>query len=297
MNKKITRATVRGKILLSGEHVVVYGQPAIVAGIDREMVVTVESSEQGFLVVSQHRDGLGLVEESLRRLNIDPETVRVTIESTLPVGSGMGSSAALCAGIIKAGADYIERQLTDREWFELAWKAEKKAHGNSSGVDPAAAVYGGLLWYVRGSELEHLKLKTTYSLLLVQTGKPKESTGEMVAGLSSRYKKQETRCKQLFTRIGKVTRQIRVALEQSTSIKDLVDENGRLLEELGVVGEKAKILSETLRRKGCGVKIAGAGGVKKGSGMMIVMHDELDTIHKELLAGDYPVYPITVGGV
>jgi mevalonate kinase len=278
---KQATAYVRGKVLLSGEHVVVHGKPALVAAIDKGIEVKIKTYK-GFELNSTHRDGLGLVKEAFRVARIEPNNMRITITSTLPVGSGMGSSAALCAAVIEAGAEFIGKTLTKKEWYELTWQAEKKAHGNSSGVDPAAVVYGGLLWYVRGKEMEQVKAGSTYPLLLVQTGKPVESTGEMVEAVASRYEVLSTKYEVLFKNIGEVTKLMRRAMVEGRKIKDLVDENGMLLEELGVVGKKAIQLSERLRQLGCGVKVAGAGGVKEGSGMIIVCHEELDTIQAQI---------------
>jgi len=274
---------IPGKVLISGEHSVVYGEPAIVAAVDKKMEITLEDSQK-FKLISKIEDKMGLVRFALEKSGINPEKVKILITSDIP--AGMGSSAALCAGVIKAAYDYKRIRLDRKLWHQLAWECEKKAHWNSSGVDPAAVINGGLLWYVRGKELEQLKIDHEYD-----TGRPEESTGEMVSGLAERMKMLDLRS-EIVDQIGKVTKKIRKRMEEGGQIKNLINENGLLLEELGLVGEKAILMSNKLRALGYGVKITGAGGVKGGSGRLIVVGDSL----KKIVDLGYAAFEVKVGG-
>lgn len=286
---KSVKVTVFGKVLISGEHSVVYGEPALVASIDKRMEIELVEFK-GYRLVSEVEDGAGLVRRALALGGVDPNGVKVKIWSEIP--SGMGSSAAVSAGVIKAAYKWQGKKLGRQKWHELAWKAERLVHGNSSGVDPAAVIFGGLLWYVRGREIGKLKLKKPYRMVLVETGKPAESTGEMVSFVAERMKIYDLRFKKIVTELGKVSMKIREVMRKRGEIKDLMNENGVLLEELGVVGEKAIKISEKLRSMGWGVKITGAGGVKAGSGRLVVVGAELKTIRRM----GYEAFEVKVGG-
>jgi mevalonate kinase len=95
--------------------------------------------------------------------------------------------------------------------------------------------------------------------------------------------------------IERVVEKVRVGLEKGEDIGSLLDTNGKLLEEMGVVGEKVKELSEELRGMGYFVKITGAGGIKTGSGMMIVMGDDFATIKKSLDNRQINYFETTIG--
>jgi mevalonate kinase len=293
--KNDRKIVVFGKVLLSGEHSVVYGYPALVAGISMPLEVMIEAADH-FTLESDSSDEMGLVRESLSLVGVAQDLVKVRIKSEIPPGSGLGSSAALCAGVIRAGSDYLGKKLSKKQWFELAWQAEKKAHGNSSGVDPAAAVYGGVLWYLKNKEMTQVRLQKRCKLLLMQSGKPDETTGEMVARVAKGNQLDPHRQKKIFRALGKVTTAMRSALEEGKDLWPLVDENGKLLEELGVVGEKTRKFCGRLRELSCGVKISGAGGVRNGSGMLVVAHQELDTIQTELATWGCDLYPVSIGG-
>ena len=139
--------------------------------------------------------------------------------------------------------------------------------------------------------MEHLKIPKQYKLVLVDSGKPKESTGEMVSGLADRYALQKSKYQRLFEQTGKVTQKMREKMEVGEDIGQLINDNGKLLEEIGLVGGWAIKISEELRQLGYGVKITGAGGVKNGSGRLMVFGSSLDKI-KQM---GYEAFEVTVG--
>jgi mevalonate kinase len=146
---------------------------------------------------------------------------------------------------------------------------------------------------MRGKEMEHLKTPKPYSLILVDSGTPEETTGEMVVLVAKSSKFQVPSTKLIIGKIGKITQKIREKMELGAEIQDLVNENGKLLEEIGVVGEKAKTMSQQLRTLGFGVKITGAGGVKAGSGRLMVVGANLKVV-RDL---GYEAFEIKIGGV
>ena len=257
-----------GKVILAGEHAVVYGKMGLVANI-------------GLGVKVRINDGGGAKNNELVSRAVElaggNENLGVEIESELPIGSGLGSSAAVSAAVIRAVREYLGKPIGQDELFQLCWECEKLAHGNSSGADPASVVYGGLIVYIKGQPFEKLRIVKPIKLLLVNTGKPEESTKEMVELVAGNPEKER-----IIEAVEKLVVQVRDKLIRGEGVGELLNQNGLLLEELGVVGNRAKKLSKELREIGAHVKITGAGGAKKGSGMMIVVKDDLTQIKKLL---------------
>lgn len=259
---------VPGKVILAGEHAVVYGEMALAASISLGITATVV--EQGGSEKNR------IIEKSIEEAGGDSNT-QVLIESELPVGSGLGSSAAVAAATIKVVREYLKKPIDNDELFKLTMECEKLAHGNPSGIDPAVVVYGGLIAFTKGKPIERLKMNRPIKLLLVNSGKPTESTKEMIELVARNPDKD-----MLIEKIGELTQKTKGKLENGDDVSELLNENGLLLERLGVVGKKARELSETLRTLGAKVKISGAGGVSSGSGMMMVAHPDLTQIKKLL---------------
>lgn len=271
-----------GKLILAGEHAVVYGKMALAASISLGVRVSV--------VESGGSEKNPIVDKAIKVAGGD-ENILLKIESELPIGSGLGSSAAVAAATIKAVREYLGKPINEEELFKLTFECEKIAHGNASGLDPAAVVYGGLIAYTKGQPFERLWIKQPIKLLLLNSGKPEESTKEMVELVAAKQTNIV-----VIDKIAELVKQIREALLNGLEIADLINQNGLLLEELGVVGDRAIELSAQLRQMGASVKIAGAGGVKTGSGMMIVMQDDLTQIKKLLDNKKIDYFETVIGG-
>lgn len=256
-----------GKVILSGEHAVVYGKVAMATSIS--LGVRAE-------VVVGLGDQSGLVRKAIEVAGGD-ENIQVKIESNLPKGSGLGSSAAVSAATIKAVSGYLGHTITSDELFKLVWEVEKSFSPQDSGLDSTIVTYGGLIEYRKGQPFKQLKISRPFKILLVNSGKPSETTGELVKMVADDPTKQV-----IVEKIGEVTKLIREKLVLGEEIFELLNQNGFLLEELGVVSESAKKLSRELRELGASVKITGAGGVATGSGMMIVAINDLTKITKLL---------------
>lgn len=253
----------------------VYGQPALVAGIDLGLKVRLEKSEKDEYLLDQELSKKQAVQlrelvYKARELVGASSNYRLMIKGNLPIGSGMGSSAVVCAGLIKELARIQNMDLDKQQWFERSWECEKIVHGNSSGVDPAAVVFGGIVLYRKHKPMKFIKkLECPYEFLIIQTGRPEESTKEMVELVKKRLD-EGLIDEQLLKKMGMVTGNIVKNMKGGEDVVELVNENGFLLEELGVVSKTTKKLSNALRNEGLGVKVSGAGGVKNGSGILLV---------------------------
>ncbi len=261
-------AFISGKVILAGEHAVVYRKMALAASISLGVKVEVVEG-----VVFEKT---ALVNKAITVAGGD-ENLQVKIESELPIGSGLGSSAAVSAATIKAVREHLGKPIDNNELYLLTMQCEELAHGNPSGIDASTVVYGGLIGFVKGKPIEKLNIQKPLHFLLVDTGQPTETTKEMVDLVAQNVNKNE-----IIETIGNLVEQIKIALLSGEHISFLLNQNGLLLEKLGVVGVGAIQLSHELRKMGCSVKIAGAGGVATGSGMMIAIKDDLTQIKKFL---------------
>src|SRR5690606_5049995 len=104
--------------------------------------------------------------------------VKIRVESTIPIGCGMGSSAATILSVMHAMSTYLQAIIPNETLFKLALEAENAQHGHSSGLDLRVALEGGCL-YVHGDKIEQ-RVVTEIPMYLVNTGTPQSTTGQCV---------------------------------------------------------------------------------------------------------------------
>ena len=278
MNKKIT-FSAPGKIIISGEHAVVYGYPALVAAVDRRIYL---------------------------ELKLNKDFWKWRFRSGVSGISGMGSSAAY-ATLEAAGLSWIVNQKLDLEKISrIAHEIENLAHGTASGVDTTIVTYGGILKYEKQEKFNKInnlnKINKIPKFLIVNTGKPAETTGMLVEMVSEKRKakseKLQFKTKNLIKDIGQLPEKFVKALKEGdlNALSDLIKENERLLEKLGVVGEIAKKIVRDIEEIGGVAKICGAGGIKKGSGIALVYHKDLDVIRKYCRRKKLECFEVELGG-
>jgi len=278
---KSIRYSAPGKVIISGEHAVVYGKPALVCAIDKRLSVTFTLAKN-----SEYKDAIfPLLEKSVldflktKKEIFSKKKYTYSIESSIPIGRGLGSSAAYCASIT---AGLLEL-FTGREWNKediniCAYQMEKYFHKNSSGVDTSTSIMGGLLYYRKEFEflktISSLSIKIpkhfTETLLLVDSGKPFETTGEMVRNVGTLFNSKNNKTEHIFNNIEKTTKRIVVSLmkEDMSFFIENIQRNQILLEQIGVVSDSAKKLLLHLKKNGVG-KVTGGGGKKEGSGYLL----------------------------
>jgi len=271
-----------GKVILAGEHAVVYGEPALVATVGLRCRVKTRWIEKKQILIKDEYEDVSLarlaIEASLKKRNQLSEGVKVEISSELPIGGGLGSSAAMGTAIVWSLLKGYPEVLKDR----VVKLVEDKQHKNSSGLDQAIVKEGGVMRYQRGAGFKKLKKKNWPEFLLIDSGKPVEGTGEMVAMVREKKRKYG----EVFKRIGEISEQW-----QEKKIK----ENQRLLEEIGVVGGEAKKMIREIERIGGMAKISGAGGVKEGSGILLGFHEEIERLKRLVERKKWKYYQVKLG--
>lgn len=244
---KINKVSAPAKLILSGEHAVVYGYPAIATAVNLRLTIN----------------------------------SRGKITSDIPIGAGMGSSAAyaVASSALKIG------ELDLDKINEEAYKLEKIQHGNPSGVDNTVSTYGGFLWYRKESEnfktfKNFVPKKIIPEMFLINTGKPIETTGQMIKLVADAQVNNKSYFDTVFRRIEMITKEFLGVLigDKTTDFGDLISSNENLLEKLGVVSESTKKLICRIEKIGGSAKISGAGGKKENSGMVIIYHKDTEKL-------------------
>lgn len=269
----------RGKVILLGEHAVVYGVPALAAGLDRGVESVASPSERDLLVVDQWKiatppqgDGSGtpslgdafaaVLADYDERLGGDRPKVRVELKVGIPAGAGLGASAALGVGVVAALDEFydVPRTPTERGSFSLRW--EKVFHGNPSGVDNAVAAVGGVVHFKKGAPVEPVELGAPLHLVIAHSGES-SSTMEIVAGVASRREADTEGYDAAFARIAEYVAEARVAVAagDTAALGRLMNANQEELVRIGIDTEALSALCARANEVGAlGAKITGAGG-------------------------------------
>ncbi len=308
------RVSAPGKVHLMGEHAVVYGKPALLAAINLRLSVTVEelgknnSTGELITVVSAEstdhaRYAVGFL---LKELKIEGQTpIKVTIDSQIPAGYHLGSSAALAVGLTGGVMYFFKNIWNPIRINELAYEIEKKQHGNPSGGDNTAVSMGGFIWFRK--ELEFLKSiwqlpfkphDATNHFFLINTGRPKETTGQMVALVKENVAKNPEKMQKLLDLNEQQVKRVTVALKEGNEneLIDAIRVGERTLEGMGVVSEKVKPLMRQIEGAGGAVKILGGGGVSAGTGFLLCYHRDPANIESISEKYKFPLQTMTLGG-
>ncbi|MGC8997784.1 MAG: mevalonate kinase [Candidatus Bathyarchaeia archaeon] len=281
-------ASAPAKIILFGEHFVVYGEPAIVLAIDKRAYAKAELRQDKRLflrslnlnVAGFFENGNFLVEEGNQKearmkleplkcaaekvLEISGERVGLNIEvnSTVPVAAGLGSSAAVAAAVAAAVGALLNVKMSKEDVFRIAYEAEKIMHGTPSGVDPAIATFGGTLLFQRDTGFKPLKVSVDIPLVIGNTGFERSTRSQVakVRSLRDRYP-------QIVEPMMRAAREIVLraieALKEGDleTLGELMNINHALLYGLGVSDESLEWLINAARKAGAlGAKLTGAGG-------------------------------------
>jgi mevalonate kinase len=262
-----------GKVILLGEHAVVYGVPAIAVAIDRGVRARATPIERGpsrllvkgwNITVRENQDGHDLAHAFRALLEATRDDVptlgplAVEVEADLPPGGGLGCSAAMGVAIARA----VDRGVTDDAVQERAMAWERLFHGNPSGVDAAVAARGGCVYFRRGHAIEPVRVRGTMHLVVGSTGIA-SSTKSMVEAVARQRARRPEIVEKSFEGIRVLVANARLAIEAGDrfALGRLMDLNQMLLGGLFVSSPEIERMCALAREGGAfGAKLTGAGG-------------------------------------
>lgn len=275
-------ATGCGKIILLGEHSVVYGHPALAAGLPHGASARANPSSETKLRVAPWGVELRPTDDVplARALGVLLEQAGVagafTIDATveLPSGAGLGSSAALGVAVLRAldRARGVTRDADSELAISMAW--ERVFHGNPSGIDNAMAIAGGLAWYVRDEPLIRVHAKSPIHLVVGDSAEAC-STKTTVESIARQREQNPDKINRTLEAIAAIVRNGRLALESGDQVAlgQLFDMNQSLLASMLISTSTLEEMIAIAREAGAlGAKLTGGGG----GGCMIALANDAD---------------------
>jgi mevalonate kinase len=256
-----------GKVILAGEHATVYGHPAVAVGLDRGARARVRRIEGDRSVLCigtsevQETDGNDLARAFSAVLETAPPfalPIRVEVDTRLPAGSGLGSSAAIGVAVVRA----IDPRASEGDVLRRAMAWERVFHGNPSGLDALVAARGGCLYFERGKRVVALTVRREGFLCIGHSGSV-ASTRAMVDSVGALRKLSPDSVDVTLAAIGAISRSLARALRFGNlrEVGRLMRANHGLLRHLGISTPAIDRMCELSRDTGAlGAKVTGAGG-------------------------------------
>ncbi len=305
-----SKASAPGKVILFGEHFVVYGIKAILCAINKRVTVTAEKSKESKIIIISNIGNLKLepnknisgIDSPLKPfyylankiLHTQEQTrgIKIVVESDIPLGVGLGSSSACCV----AGAAAISRLFTNKsneEILELAIEAEKTIFENTSGADCTVCTYGGIMKYDKKKGFTKIESRSNFHLVIANSNI--EHSTESVVSEVKQFKEENK--KEFSLLCDKESQLIEDVLKilKKNKIKELgqkMIQNQEYLEKIGVSNKKLRDMIHVGLKSSYGTKITGAGG----GGCVFSLTDDsnLDSTINEFKEKNYECFSVKI---
>ena len=290
--KSFAETSAPAKIILFGEHFVVYNKPAILASVTKRIKVGahlnnsktiniksdlgIEASykESDFNIIKGANDSQTILYplyESARSVLSERHQILgldILVNSEFPYGLGLGSSAASCVATV-AAVDSLFHKPDKQYVCDKAIKSERLIHNNSSGADCYISTFGGLMYYIKNTGFNKIYCRKDLSLIIGNTG-IRHSTGALVSSVKKFKDENSSLFNNLSRRAENICQDAFTAITKGDERKlgKLMRENHILLQQIGVSNDKIDDLVNACVENGAlGAKLTGAGG----GGIMIAL--------------------------
>jgi mevalonate kinase len=281
-------ASAPAKVILFGEHFVVYGEPAIVIAIDKRAYAKTEirndkllylrslnlnlagyfenrtfKTEQGHLKEAKLKfEPVRLAVEKVLEKHGENVGLDIEINSTVPVAAGLGSSAAVVSAVTASVGALLNVTMSKEDIFRITYQAEKIVHGTPSGIDPAISTFGGALLFQMDTGFKPLEARMDIPLIIGDTGVERSTRVqvEKVRDINERYPRV---VEPIMLAAREIVLKAMEALKENSleTLGDLMNINHALLHGVGVSDESLEWLINAARKAGAlGAKLTGAGG-------------------------------------
>ncbi len=295
------KASAPGKVILFGEHAVVYNRPALavpVTQIHVDVEILGTSSHQGIWI---HALGIDLNAE-LNSLPSDhpvasvilklfqlieisqPPSLDISITSTIPVASGLGSGAAVSVALIRALALHLEHPLPNHKVNDLVFEIEKLHHGTPSGIDNTVITFNKPVYFIKGQPIETFKVGKPFTIVIGDTGIP-ALTKESVGDVRLLWLRDTNTFENIFNEIAQTSLIARRSIESGKPelLGELMDQNHILLQQLKVSSPELDKLVTAARDAGAlGAKLSGGG--RGGNMIALVEKEKAESVSHALLS-------------
>ena len=269
-------ASAPGKVILFGEHFVVYGVKAILCSINKRVTVTAEKTSERKISINSKIGKLELEPDKpiseinsplkpfyyLANKSIENKDsgIRIQIDSEIPLGAGLGSSSACCV----AGAAAIFKlfgNISREEVLKLAIEAERTIFENTSGADCTVCTYGGIMEYDKNKGFKKIQYKPNFQLVIINSN-IEHSTQSMV----SKVKEFENKNTEEFSRLSDLESKLVedvLKLVKENKIQEIgqkMNQNQKYLENIGISNKELTKMIRIGQKSSFGAKITGSGG-------------------------------------
>ena len=287
--RPMTTSSAPGKIILFGEHAVVYGYPALAVPVTQvQATATVSVNSRGGIMVeapnvnlsselshlAQNHPLVFVINSVFSTLNIsNPPACTIYLQSTIPVASGLGSGAAVSVAIIRALSAFLGQPIGDEKVNALAFEAEKLYHGAPSGIDNTVVTYSKPIYFIKRKPIKTFRVGAAFTIMIGDTG-ISAPTRESVEAVRKLWMADKTRCENVFAQVGEIVWNARQAIERGdiTELGRLMDANHALLQEMTVSSHELDQMVEAARKAGAlGAKLSGGG---RGGNMIALVEKE-----------------------
>lgn len=294
----MTTSSAPGKIILFGEHAVVYGRPALAVPVTQVQadVEVLDSARAGIWIdapdINLHAELNTLPSDHpiaavihnflfLWRVSLFPN-LEIKITSTIPVASGLGSGTAVTVALVHALSSHLNQAMTNEEINAFTFEIEKLHHGTPSGIDNTVVTYARPVYFIKGQPIETFKVGQPFTIVIGDTGMS-ASTKESVADVRRLWMSDKSRWESLFDKIGEIAFTARRAIEagKSDTLGELMNENHALLQKMTVSSPELDRLVEAARDAGApGAKMSGGG--RGGNMIALVKPDMAESVSLSL---------------